>query len=48
MYTGRRPTLSESVGIVGWVLFGLVVGVVAELLMRGRDPGLGEARRAGF
>jgi len=23
-------------------------GVVAELLMRGRDPGLGEARRAGL
>jgi uncharacterized membrane protein YeaQ/YmgE (transglycosylase-associated protein family) len=26
-------------GIVGWVLFGLVVGVVAKLLMPGRDPG---------
>lgn len=27
------------VGIVGWILFGLVVGVVAKLIMPGRDPG---------
>lgn len=26
-------------GIVGWILFGLVVGVIAKLLMPGRDPG---------
>jgi uncharacterized membrane protein YeaQ/YmgE (transglycosylase-associated protein family) len=26
-------------GIIGWVLFGLVVGVIAKLLMPGRDPG---------
>ena len=25
--------------ILGWVLFGLVVGVIAKLLMPGRDPG---------
>ena len=25
-------------GIIGWVLFGLVVGVIAILLMPGRDP----------
>lgn len=25
--------------IMGWILFGLVVGVVAKLLMPGRDPG---------
>jgi uncharacterized membrane protein YeaQ/YmgE (transglycosylase-associated protein family) len=25
--------------IVGWILFGLVVGVIAKLLMPGRDPG---------
>ncbi|HSA87821.1 MAG TPA: GlsB/YeaQ/YmgE family stress response membrane protein [Nitrospira sp.] len=25
--------------IIGWILFGLVVGVVAKLLMPGRDPG---------
>ena len=26
-------------GVLGWVLFGLVVGIVAKLLMPGRDPG---------
>jgi uncharacterized membrane protein YeaQ/YmgE (transglycosylase-associated protein family) len=26
-------------GIVGWVVFGLVVGVIAKLMMPGRDPG---------
>jgi uncharacterized membrane protein YeaQ/YmgE (transglycosylase-associated protein family) len=26
-------------GIVSWILFGLVVGVIAKLLMPGRDPG---------
>ena len=26
-------------GILGWILFGLIVGVVARLLMPGRDPG---------
>jgi uncharacterized membrane protein YeaQ/YmgE (transglycosylase-associated protein family) len=26
-------------GVIGWVLFGLVVGIVAKLLMPGRDPG---------
>lgn len=25
--------------ILGWILFGLVVGVVAKVLMPGRDPG---------
>jgi uncharacterized membrane protein YeaQ/YmgE (transglycosylase-associated protein family) len=25
--------------IIGWILFGLVVGVVGKLLMPGRDPG---------
>jgi uncharacterized membrane protein YeaQ/YmgE (transglycosylase-associated protein family) len=25
--------------ILGWIVFGLVVGVVAKLLMPGRDPG---------
>jgi uncharacterized membrane protein YeaQ/YmgE (transglycosylase-associated protein family) len=27
------------VGIVGWIVFGLVVGVIAKLIMPGRDPG---------
>ena len=26
-------------GILSWILFGLVVGVIAKLLMPGRDPG---------
>jgi uncharacterized membrane protein YeaQ/YmgE (transglycosylase-associated protein family) len=26
-------------GILGWMIFGLVVGVVAKFLMPGRDPG---------
>ena len=27
------------VGVHGWILFGLIVGAVAKLLMPGRDPG---------
>src|SRR5712675_137321 len=27
------------VGIVGWIIFGLIVGVIAKLIMPGRDPG---------
>jgi len=26
-------------GILGWILFGLIVGVLAKLIMPGRDPG---------
>lgn len=26
-------------GTIGWILFGLVVGLVGKLLMPGRDPG---------
>ncbi len=26
-------------GVLGWILFGLVVGIVAKFLMPGRDPG---------
>lgn len=26
-------------GILGWIVFGLIVGAVAKLLMPGRDPG---------
>lgn len=26
-------------GILGWIVFGLVVGVIAKVLMPGRDPG---------
>ncbi|HEU4686107.1 MAG TPA: GlsB/YeaQ/YmgE family stress response membrane protein [Nitrospira sp.] len=27
------------VGAIGWILFGLVVGVAAKIFMPGRDPG---------
>jgi uncharacterized membrane protein YeaQ/YmgE (transglycosylase-associated protein family) len=26
-------------GILGWILFGLVVGAIAKIVMPGRDPG---------
>lgn len=26
-------------GIIGWIFFGLIVGVIAKLVMPGRDPG---------
>jgi uncharacterized membrane protein YeaQ/YmgE (transglycosylase-associated protein family) len=26
-------------GVLGWVVFGLIVGVIAKLVMPGRDPG---------
>ena len=26
-------------GILGWIVFGLIVGVIAKVLMPGRDPG---------
>jgi len=31
---GRKP-----MGILAWILFGLVVGIIAKFLMPGRDPG---------
>jgi uncharacterized membrane protein YeaQ/YmgE (transglycosylase-associated protein family) len=36
-FTGCRRTL--TMGVLGWILFGLVVGVVAKFLTPGRDPG---------
>jgi uncharacterized membrane protein YeaQ/YmgE (transglycosylase-associated protein family) len=29
----------EFVGIVAWIFFGLIAGIIAKLLMPGRDPG---------
>ena len=29
----------SRMGIIGWIIFGLIVGAVAKLLMPGRDPG---------
>ena len=26
-------------GVIGWIIFGAIVGVIAKLLMPGRDPG---------
>ena len=26
-------------GVIGWIVFGLVVGIIAKLLMPGKDPG---------
>jgi len=26
-------------GVLGWIVFGLIVGIVAKLLMPGKDPG---------
>jgi uncharacterized membrane protein YeaQ/YmgE (transglycosylase-associated protein family) len=26
-------------GILGWIVYGLIVGIIAKLLHRGRDPG---------
>jgi len=26
-------------GVLGWIVFGLIVGVIAKLIMPGRDPG---------
>lgn len=26
-------------GVLAWILFGLIVGIIAKLLMPGRDPG---------
>ena len=26
-------------GVLGWIIFGIVVGAIAKLLMPGRDPG---------
>ncbi len=34
-----RNQLEERVGIISWIVFGLIAGVIAKLLMPGRDPG---------
>ena len=26
-------------GVIGWIVFGLIVGAIAKLMMPGRDPG---------
>lgn len=42
MYDARRNrvrTQEDLLGILSWIIFGLVAGVIAKLLMPGRDPG---------
>jgi uncharacterized membrane protein YeaQ/YmgE (transglycosylase-associated protein family) len=29
----------EVLGIISWIVFGLIAGIIAKLLMPGRDPG---------
>jgi uncharacterized membrane protein YeaQ/YmgE (transglycosylase-associated protein family) len=34
------PPLEEAkMGVIGWIVFGLIVGAIAKLVMPGRDPG---------
>jgi uncharacterized membrane protein YeaQ/YmgE (transglycosylase-associated protein family) len=35
----RTPEVSDMLGVIGWIIFGLIVGAIAKLLMPGRDPG---------
>jgi uncharacterized membrane protein YeaQ/YmgE (transglycosylase-associated protein family) len=35
----RRMEGATVFGIIGWILFGLIVGIVAKIVMPGRDPG---------
>ena len=36
----QRETLEGmQMGILGWILFGLIVGALAKIVMPGRDPG---------
>jgi uncharacterized membrane protein YeaQ/YmgE (transglycosylase-associated protein family) len=34
---GRREIITMT--IIGWIFFGLIVGIIGKLLMPGRDPG---------
>ena len=35
----QSPVKEARMGILAWIVFGLVVGIIAKLLMPGRDPG---------
>jgi uncharacterized membrane protein YeaQ/YmgE (transglycosylase-associated protein family) len=37
--TPTIPEVTTMVGVLGWIVFGLIVGALAKLLMPGRDPG---------
>ena len=36
---GTQEAQNAMFGIVGWIIFGLIVGLIAKLLHPGRDPG---------
>src|SRR5690242_6928582 len=38
-YQMIRGEAKQIFGILGWIVFGLIVGVIAKLLHPGRDPG---------
>src|SRR5947209_3424071 len=39
-YVGReRRTDMQAMGLLSWIVFGLIAGAVAKFLMPGRDPG---------
>jgi uncharacterized membrane protein YeaQ/YmgE (transglycosylase-associated protein family) len=33
------PRREPMFGVLGWIIFGLIAGVIAKLIMPGRDPG---------
>ena len=33
------PEVVSMFGILGWIIFGVIVGAIAKFLMPGRDPG---------
>jgi uncharacterized membrane protein YeaQ/YmgE (transglycosylase-associated protein family) len=37
----RRPirAMLATMGILSWIIFGLVAGIIAKLIMPGKDPG---------
>jgi uncharacterized membrane protein YeaQ/YmgE (transglycosylase-associated protein family) len=39
LQSGLSGEEEELMGILSWIVFGLVVGIIAKLLMPGRDPG---------
>jgi uncharacterized membrane protein YeaQ/YmgE (transglycosylase-associated protein family) len=39
LHVGIRNVWEELMHILGWILFGLIVGALAKLVMPGRDPG---------
>jgi uncharacterized membrane protein YeaQ/YmgE (transglycosylase-associated protein family) len=38
-FAGPDPTGGLHVGIIGWIILGLLAGAIAKILLPGRDPG---------